>query len=110
MFSSLWALLAWGYYQAIYVAPNDAMQGEIYRIFYYHVPIAMDSSVFFIVSLAGRSAILPTGATVRNGRRLLTPGHFPALKSRLSTAPSSSPQGPSGDGAPGASGGPGMRA
>ena len=47
------ALLAWGYYQAIYVAPNDAMQGEIYRIFYYHVPIAMDSSVFFIVSLAG---------------------------------------------------------
>ncbi len=47
------ALLGWAYYQAIYVAPDDALQGEIYRIFYYHVPIAMDSSVFFIVSLAG---------------------------------------------------------
>ncbi len=32
------ALLAWGYYQAIYVAPEDAMQGEIFRIIYYHVP------------------------------------------------------------------------
>jgi heme exporter protein C len=47
------ALLIWGYYQAIYVAPNDARQGELSRIFYYHVPIAMDSSVFFVVSLAG---------------------------------------------------------
>jgi len=47
------ALLGWAYYQAIYVAPNDALQGEIYRIFFYHVSIAMDSSVFFIVSLAG---------------------------------------------------------
>jgi len=27
------ALMAWGFYQAIYVAPNDAMQGEIFRIF-----------------------------------------------------------------------------
>ena len=32
------ALLIWGYYQAIYVAPNDARQGEIFRIIYYHVP------------------------------------------------------------------------
>ncbi len=47
------ALLAWGYYQAIYVAPNDAMQGEIARIFYYHVATAMDSSIFFVVSLVG---------------------------------------------------------
>lgn len=47
------ALLIWGYYQAIYVAPLDEKQGEIYRIFFYHVPIAMVSSVFFTVSLAG---------------------------------------------------------
>jgi heme exporter protein C len=47
------ALLAWGFYQAIYVAPLDAMQGEIYRIFYYHVPSAMIAFLFFAISLAG---------------------------------------------------------
>ena len=47
------ALMAWGYYQAIYVAPNDAMQGEIFRIIYYHVPSASVAFVFFAVSLAG---------------------------------------------------------
>jgi heme exporter protein C len=47
------ALLVWGYYQAIYVAPNDAMQGEIFRIIYYHVPSASVAFVFFAVSLAG---------------------------------------------------------
>ena len=25
------ALMVWGFYQAIYVAPNDAMQGELFR-------------------------------------------------------------------------------
>ena len=47
------ALMAWGYYQAIYVAPNDAMQGEIFRIIYYHVPSAVVAFFFFGVSLAG---------------------------------------------------------
>ena len=47
------ALMAWGYYQAIYVAPNDAMQGEIFRIIYYHVPSASVAFVFFAVSLLG---------------------------------------------------------
>jgi len=47
------ALMAWGYYQAIYVAPNDAMQGEIFRIIYYHVPSASVAFVFFAVSLVG---------------------------------------------------------
>ena len=47
------ALLAWGYYQAIYVAPNDAMQGEIFRIIYYHVPSASVAFLFFAVSLVG---------------------------------------------------------
>jgi heme exporter protein C len=47
------ALMVWGYYQAIYVAPNDAMQGEISRIFYYHVPIAMLCFLFFAISLVG---------------------------------------------------------
>lgn len=47
------ALLIWGYYQAIYVAPDDAMQGEIFRIIYYHVPSASVAFVFFAVSLIG---------------------------------------------------------
>ena len=47
------ALMVWGFYQAVYVAPNDAMQGEISRIFYYHVPSAMVAFLFFAISLAG---------------------------------------------------------
>jgi heme exporter protein C len=46
-------LLAWGYYQAIYVAPLDAQQGEIFRIIFYHVPSASVAFLFFAVSLAG---------------------------------------------------------
>ena len=46
-------LLAWGFYQAIYVAPLDAMQGEIFRIIFYHVPSASVAFLFFAVSLAG---------------------------------------------------------
>jgi heme exporter protein C len=47
------ALMIWGFYQAIYVAPNDAMQGTIFRIFYYHVPSASVAFCFFGVSLLG---------------------------------------------------------
>jgi len=47
------ALMIWGYYQAIYVAPNDAMQGEIFRIIYYHVPSASVAFLFFAISLIG---------------------------------------------------------
>ena len=47
------ALLVWGFYQAIYVAPTDAMQGEVYRIIFYHVPSASVAFLFFAISLAG---------------------------------------------------------
>ncbi len=47
------ALLGWAYYQAIYVAPNDAAQGEMFRIIYYHVPSATVAFLFFAVSLIG---------------------------------------------------------
>ncbi len=40
-------LMIWGYYQAIYVAPDDAMQGDIFRIIYYHVPSATVAFLFF---------------------------------------------------------------
>lgn len=52
------ALLAWGYYQAIYVAPEDAMQGEIFRIIYYHVPSFATAFFAFGVSLAGSIGFL----------------------------------------------------
>jgi heme exporter protein C len=47
------ALLGWGFYQAWFVAPVDAMQGEIYRIIFYHVPSASVAFLFFGVSLCG---------------------------------------------------------
>ncbi|HVZ83462.1 MAG TPA: cytochrome c biogenesis protein CcsA [Terracidiphilus sp.] len=47
------ALMIWGFYQAMYVAPTDAMQGEIFRIIFYHVPNASVAFVFFAVSLLG---------------------------------------------------------
>ncbi len=58
------ALMFWGYYQAIYVAPTDAMQGEIFRIIFYHVPSASVAFVFFAVSLLGSIGYL----TWRNSR------------------------------------------
>ena len=52
------ALMIWGYYQAIYGAPTDAMQGELFRIIFYHVPSASVAFVFFAISLAGSIAYL----------------------------------------------------
>jgi heme exporter protein C len=52
------ALLIWGYYQAIYVAPNDAMQGEIFRIIYYHVPSFAAAFTFFSMSFLGSIGFL----------------------------------------------------
>src|ERR1700690_253331 len=58
------ALMFWGYYQAIYVAPTDAMQGEIFRIIFYHVPSASGAFLFFAVGLLGSIEYL----TWRNNR------------------------------------------
>jgi len=52
------ALMAWGFYQAMYVAPNDAMQGEIFRIIYYHVPSFAAAFTFFSVSFLGSIGFL----------------------------------------------------
>lgn len=46
-------LMVWGFYQAIYVAPDEQTMHEIQRIFYYHVPSAMVAFLFFAISLAG---------------------------------------------------------
>jgi heme exporter protein C len=52
------SLMFWGYYQAIYVAPTDAMQGEIFRIIFYHVPLFICSFLFFAISFAGSIGFL----------------------------------------------------
>lgn len=52
------ALMVWGYYQAVFVAPNDALQGEIFRIIYYHVPSFAVAFAFFAVSLIGSIGFL----------------------------------------------------
>jgi heme exporter protein C len=51
-------LMAWGYYQAIYVAPDESTMHEIQRIFYYHVPSAMVAFLFFAISLVGSVGFL----------------------------------------------------
>jgi heme exporter protein C len=61
-------LLAWGFNQAIYVAPTEATMGEVQRIFYYHVPSAMVAFLFFAISLVASIVFLilrhsrPSGA------------------------------------------------
>jgi heme exporter protein C len=52
------ALMIWGFYQAMYVAPSDAMQGEISRIIYYHVPSFAAAFTFFSVSFLGSIGFL----------------------------------------------------
>jgi heme exporter protein C len=43
-------LLAYAFYQAMFVAPTDAMQGEVYRIIYYHVPSAWTAFLLFFIN------------------------------------------------------------
>jgi heme exporter protein C len=44
-------VLSVGFHQAIFVAPVEATMGEIYRIFYWHVPINMTALVLPYVNL-----------------------------------------------------------
>jgi heme exporter protein C len=46
------ALLGYGFYQAMYVAPTEATMGNIQRIFYYHLSAWACMSIFFAVNLA----------------------------------------------------------
>ena len=45
-------LLVWGFHQAV-SAPAEMMQGDEYRIIFYHVPSAMVAFLFFGISMAG---------------------------------------------------------
>src|ERR1700678_2213871 len=43
-------LLAYAFYQAWWVAPTDALQGDVYRIIYYHVPSAWTAFLLFFIN------------------------------------------------------------
>jgi heme exporter protein C len=53
-------LLAYGFYQAMYVAPTEATMGDIQRIFYYHFPSAMMAFLFFFISFIASIVYLST--------------------------------------------------
>ena len=42
--------LAYALYQALIVAPTDALQGDVYRIIYYHVPSAWTAFLLFFIN------------------------------------------------------------
>jgi len=42
--------LAYAFYQALWVAPTDALQGDVYRIIYYHVPSAWTAFLLFFIN------------------------------------------------------------
>ena len=44
------AFLAYALYQALVVAPTDALQGDVYRIIYYHVPSAWTAFLLFFIN------------------------------------------------------------
>ena len=43
-------LLAYALYLALVVAPTDALQGDVYRIIYYHVPSAWTAFLLFFIN------------------------------------------------------------
>ena len=57
-------VLAYGFYLAIFVAPVEATMGNVYRIFYWHVPTNICAFIFPYVNLAGALWLL----AVRNRR------------------------------------------
>jgi heme exporter protein C len=52
------ALMAWGFYQAIYVAPTEATMGDIARILFYHVPHGILCYLFFSINFVASVLVL----------------------------------------------------
>jgi len=51
-------LLAYALYEALVVAPTDALQGDVYRIIYYHVPSAWTAFLLFFINFGASIAYL----------------------------------------------------
>ncbi len=52
--------LAYALYRALVVAPADALQGEVYRIIYYHVPSAWTAFLLFFINFIASIQYLVT--------------------------------------------------
>jgi heme exporter protein C len=52
------ALMVWGFYQAIYVAPTEATMGDVARILYYHVPHGILCYLFFSINFVASMLFL----------------------------------------------------
>src|ERR1700677_4732619 len=68
------AILVVGFRQAIFLTPTDAAQGDVGRIFYYHVPIAMLSLLFPYPTSAASLALVQGGG--RDPLKALTADAF----------------------------------
>jgi heme exporter protein C len=54
------ALIAWDLYRIFMVLPDEANQGAIYRIIYFHVPAAIVAMTGFFVAMVGSALYLIT--------------------------------------------------
>jgi heme exporter protein C len=64
IFSVLTALLlAYAFYEAMWVAPTEQTMGDVQRIFYYHVPSAWTAFLLFFVNLVASVIYLVRGNT-----------------------------------------------
>jgi len=54
------ALIAWDLYRIFMVLPDEANQGSIYRIIYFHVPAAITAMTGFFVAMVGSALYLIT--------------------------------------------------
>lgn len=50
--------LAYAFYQAMFVAPTDFAQGDVYRIIYYHVPSAWTAFLLFFINFIASAQYL----------------------------------------------------
>ncbi len=58
-------LLAYALYQALVVAPTDALQGDVYRIIYYHVPSAWTAFLLFFINFVASIQYLASATESR---------------------------------------------
>jgi len=58
VFLGVAALMAWGFDQAMFIAPTEATMGDVQRIFYYHVPHGMLSYLFFSINFVASILVL----------------------------------------------------
>ena len=57
--------LAYALYQALAVAPTDALQGDVYRIIYYHVPSAWTAFLLFFINFVASVQYLASATPAR---------------------------------------------